>query len=120
MFPCPVSRHKVAVLSLLVTEFLVRHVVNVSLEIWTCEDVLDHFMRIPMPDVILRRLPLCRVGRFRERPLISKASIFPTDVAEFDRIDLPVKVFVVSDGWRVVMRNECGSPEFEELIDLAQ
>ena len=118
MFPCPVARHHVAVLLLYTVEFLIWHVVNVSLKVWTSEDVLDDFVRVPVPDIVLRRLPLSGASRFREGLLVPQGGIFPPDAAEFDCIDLLVKVFVVGDGWRVTVRNERCSPEFEELVNL--
>lgn len=119
MFPCPVAGHHVAVLSSLAVEFLVRHVVDVSLKVGTSENVFDHFARVPVPDVVLCGLPLHGASRFEERPLILKADIFPPDVAKLDCVNLPVEVFMVGDGWRVTVRNECCGPKLKELVNLS-
>ena len=70
LFPCPVPRHQITVLSLLAVEFLIWCVVNLALKIRMSEEVLDDIARIPVPDIITRSLPLRETGCFREGAVV--------------------------------------------------
>jgi len=89
-----------------------------TLKVRTSQDVLDNLMRVPVPNVVPRGLPLWMASRSGERALILEAGVLPPNVVELDRINLPVKIFVVGDRWQVAVRNERGGPQFEELVDL--
>ena len=110
MSPCPISGHQVSVLPFLVIEFPIRDVVNMALKVWTCEDVLDDLARVPIPDVILCRLPFWMTSCPWEESFIFEVSMLPLNVAKVDRVDLSMEIEVVGDGDRVVMGDQCCSP----------
>ena len=87
-----------------------------AVEVRTCEDILDHVMRVPVPDVILPSHPLWRASRFRKGTIVSEAGVLPRNVTELNRVDLLMKILVVGDGGRVIMGNKCSGPQFEELV----
>ena len=116
--PCPVSGHYIAVPSLLAIKLLICHVVNVTINVRIGQDILDDLTRVPMPNIILHGLPLRDASCSGERTFVLEATVFPLNVAKLDCIDLLVKILVIGDGWRVVVGNECGHPEFEEFVDL--
>ena len=70
LFPCPIPRHQVAVLSLLTVEFLIWCIVDLALKIRTSKEVLDDVARIPVPDVVTCSLPLWETGCFREGAIV--------------------------------------------------
>ena len=70
LFPCPVPRHQITVLSLLTIEFLIWCIVDLALEIQMSEEVLDVVARILVPDIITRGLPLRETGCFREGAVV--------------------------------------------------
>jgi len=71
-----------------------------------------------MPNVIFRSFPLRRTSRIWKRATVLEGRVFPPNIAKFNRIDLLVKILMIDDGWRVAVRNECGSPKFEKVVNL--
>jgi hypothetical protein len=107
--PCPISRHQIAVLSLIFAEFLVHHVVDVAVEVRSGQYVLDHLARVSKPYLVHRGLPLWRPSCPRDRAVVLELGALPPNIANLDGINLVVEVSVVGEGWSVVVGNErCG------------
>ena len=86
--PSPVSRHHISALLLLTIELLIGHIVNMAIEVWMCEDILDDLVRVPIPDVVLRSHPLWIMSCFWKRVFIFEASVFPLNTTKVNRVDL--------------------------------
>lgn len=56
---------------------------------------------------------------FRAGSLILEAGILPLNIANLDCVNLLVEVSLVDDRWRITMRNKCGSPQFQQLVNLS-
>jgi hypothetical protein len=117
--PYPVSRHHVAILAPLVVKFLIWGVVDVALEVWSCEKILDDVARVPIPNFVPRGLPLGRASCFGGRTVVFQADALPADVAHLDCVDLTKEIPVVVNGGRAAMGDKCCSPKLEELVDLS-
>ena len=89
-----------------------------AIEIRAREDVLDDFARVPVPNVVLHSLPLWMAGCRREGTLIFEVIVLPLNVAEADHIDLSMKIEVVRNGGRVIVRDQCCGPQFQDVVDL--
>ena len=119
LLPRPVPRHDVAVLSLITIELPVRRMVDMLLKVWTSKNVFDDLAWISVPDIIVCRLPFGGASCFRAGSLILEAGILPPNIANLDRVNLLVEVSLVDDRWRITMRNKCGSPQFQQLVNLS-
>jgi hypothetical protein len=116
--PRPITRHDVAILSILTIEFLICCVINVAFEVRACQDVLDYLARVPVPNIILCGLPLRSASCRGERAFVLEIGVFPAHVAKLNCIDLPVKILMVGDRGSIAVRDERGSPQFEEPVNL--
>lgn len=119
MFPGPVPGHHIAVLLLLAVEFLICRIVDVAFKIWTSKEVLNDFTRVPIPDVMVRGLPLWKTSRFGEGAVILQVNIFPPDIAHLNCVNLAMEIPVVGDGRQVTMGNKCGGPQLKKVVNLS-
>jgi hypothetical protein len=110
LFPSPIAREDIAVLSLSLAEFLVRGVVNLTLEVRASKKVLDNFSGVPVPYVVLGCFPLWEARFFREGAIVLEGHTLPWNMAKPDGVDLAVKIVMVSDGGRGGVRDERCSP----------
>ena len=83
------------------------------------QDILDDFMRVPIPNIIPCSLPLWRVNCVGEGTIVPEVCTFPLDIPKFNCVNLLMEISVIDDWWRVTVRNECGSPQFKELVNLS-
>ena len=90
-----------------------------AIKLWAGKNILDHLTRVPIPNVIFPRHPLRTAGHFGEGTIVFETGILPRNAAELDCVDLLVKILVVGDGWGVIVGDERGGPQFEELINLS-
>ena len=72
-----------------------------------------------MPDVVVRCFPFWGTSRFRDVSLVLETGVFPLSAAELDRVDLLVEVLMVDNWRRITMRNEHGSPELKQPVNLS-
>lgn len=107
------------VLSFLIAELLVRRIIDVAIEGRICEDILDYFVRVPIPNVIFCGLPLWKVGCLREIVVELEGCILPANVTEFNGINLPVEISLAGNGWGGIVGNKSCSPQFEESGDFS-
>lgn len=117
LLPSPVPGHKVTVPSFSILELAVGNVVDTVSKIRVSENVMDDLPRITEPELIVGSHPLGYGRIFWAETVILNGIRLPGYVAKFNGINCCVKVFVVKYWRRVVVRNQCGTPDAEESVD---
>jgi hypothetical protein len=101
--PGPVARHKITVLSFVVLEVAVGYVVDPIGQIGVCEEVVDDFSRVTVPELVLSVHPLGRGRVVWTETVVPGGIRLPGHVSKFDRIDCRVKVVVAKYWCRVLV-----------------
>ena len=77
LFPCPICRHEVAVTLAIVLKLTVRDVIDTIYKICVCEDVVNNFPGVVVPQLVIIDHPL------------GDGPIIRTDTAEMHSVRLP-------------------------------
>ena len=115
LFPCPVRRHEVTITPLVILELVVGDVVKAVHQIRVGKDVVNHFSRVAVPELIVGAHPLGSRSVWAET-IVPCCVQTPWHVLEFDRIDRRMDIFVVDKGSGVTVGNQGCIPEVEEYV----
>ena len=120
LFPGPVTRHEVAISAFTVLKVLVRNIVNIVdaiSQIRVGEDVVDKFSGIAIPELIFGGHPLGCGSILWAKIVVLGGERLPRHMPKIDCINRRVEVFVVEYWSRVIVGDQCGTPEVEKSVE---